>query len=161
MQATKDTFLKTLAGRLAKVNPARTVTIDGAARPAVLAMENETPMSAATELETFQLSWQGAVQAFAGIPLMQMECRVSYGCKGSDERMRVDRGRTLTAMDAELMQICSPRRAAKCDYTVTTPVALGENIFWSVPALGAVKETDGVLQRAAAVTVFFFPEVSR
>ena len=41
MQAAKDTFLKTLAGRLALLNPGRTVVVDGVARPAVLAVENE------------------------------------------------------------------------------------------------------------------------
>jgi len=44
MQAAKDTFLMTLAARLAVVNPARTVTMDGEMRPAVLALENEIPM---------------------------------------------------------------------------------------------------------------------
>ena len=46
MQAAKDTFLMTLAARLAVVNPARTVTMDGASRPAVMAVENETPVPA-------------------------------------------------------------------------------------------------------------------
>ena len=59
MQAAKDTFLRTLATRLAVVNPARTVTLDGASRPAVMAVENETPLPANTVLETFLLNWEG------------------------------------------------------------------------------------------------------
>lgn len=60
MQAAKDTFLMTLAARLAVVNPARTMTLDGASRPAVMAVENETAMPANTLLEAFLLHWGGA-----------------------------------------------------------------------------------------------------
>lgn len=160
MQAAKDTFLKTLARRLVTVNPARTVTMDGAARPAVLTLENEVPMPADTELEAFLLSWQGASQVTPGQPLMQMECRLSYGSQGTDDLLHIDRGRILTAMDSELMQICEPKRAAKCDYTQTPAAALGSFIFWSAPELGEVKQAKGVLQRSAVMKVYFFPEVA-
>jgi hypothetical protein len=160
MQAAKDTFLKTLAARLATVNPARTVTMDGAARPAVLALENEVPMPADTELETFLLSWQGASQVAPGQRLMQMECRLSYGSQGTDDLLHTDRGRILTAMDSELLQICEPMRVAKCDYTQTPAAALGSFIFWNTPVLGDVKQAKGVLQRTALMTMFFFPEVA-
>jgi hypothetical protein len=160
MQAAKDTFLKTVAGRLAVVNPARTTTMDGVPRPAVLALENEIPMGTDTELETFLLSWQSAARVVPGQPLMRMECKLSYGSQGTDDLLRTDRGRILTAMDSELMRICEPNRAAKCDYTQTPPAALGTNIFWDAPVLEEVKSSNGVLQRTAAVTVFFFPEVA-
>ncbi len=160
MQAAKDTFLKTLAGRLATVNPARTVTMDGSMRPAVLTLENEVPMPADTELETFLLSWQGAAEVAPGQRLMKMECMLSYGSEGTDDLLNTDRGRILTAMDSELLQICEPKRAAKCDYTQTPAVALGSFIFWSAPVLEDVRHVNGVLQRTAAMTVFFFPEVA-
>ncbi len=85
MQAAKDTFLRTLADRLAVVNPARTVTLDGASRPAVMAVENETPVPANTFLETFLLSWEGAGRAMPEGPLMYLDCKLSYGSKGTDE----------------------------------------------------------------------------
>jgi len=160
MQAAKDTFLKTLAERLATVNPARTVTMDGVARPAVLTLENEAPVAADTQLETFLLSWQGAAQVAPGQGLMQMECKLSYGSQGTDDLLRTDRGRILTAMDGELLQICEPKRAAKCDYAQTPAAALGSFIFWNAPVLGDVKQAKGVLQRSAAMTVYFFPEVA-
>ncbi len=65
MQAAKDTFLMTLAARLTVLNPARTVTLDGASRPAVMAVENETPVPANTYLETFLLIGR-ARQGIAG-----------------------------------------------------------------------------------------------
>jgi hypothetical protein len=159
MQAAKDTFLKTLAARLAVVNPARTVNVDGATRPAVLALENEIPMPDDTELDTFLLSWQGAAQVIPGDSLMQMECKVSYGSEGSSELLRTDRGRTVTTMDSELLRMLKPSRAPKCDYTQTVPVPLGTYIFWTAPVLEAASDGDGVLQRTATVKVFFFPEV--
>jgi len=160
MQAAKDTFLKTLAERLAVVNPLRTVTMDGAARPAVLTLENEIPMRADTELETFLLDWQSTSEVKPGQALMQMECRVNYGIQGTDDLLRTDRGRILTAMDTELRHICEPKRALKCDYSQTPPVALGTNIFWSAPVMEDVKSVNGVLQRTAAITMYFFPEVA-
>jgi hypothetical protein len=159
MQATKDTFLKTLAARLATVNPARTVTLDGVTRPAVVAVENETPVPAETVLEAFLLSWQGAEYVTAETGLMFLDCKVSYASKGTDAMMRADRGRTVTAMAAELRQIVHSRFAAKCDYTQTPPAALGTNIFWTLPAMAPESDKDGVLEQTATIRVFFFPEV--
>ena len=159
MQATKDTFLMTLAARRAVANQARTVTLDGVTRPAVVAVENETPVSAETVLESFLLSWQEAGYVTAESGLMFIDCKVNYGSKGSDGMLRADRGRVLTAMDTELRQIAHPRLAAKCDYTQTPPAVLGTNIFWTLPALGPESDKDGVLQQTATIRVFFFPEV--
>ena len=155
MQAAKDTFLRTLADRLAVVNPARTVILDGASRPAVMALENETPVPANTFLETFLLGWEGAGQAMPEGPLMYLDCTVSYGSKGSDDMLRADRGRIVTAMDSELLRICAPRYARVCDYTQTTPAALGNNVFWTLPVMEPPKEADGVLMRTAKVRLFF------
>ena len=160
MQAAKDTFLRTLADRLALVNAARVVTVDGASRPAVLALENETSVPAETELETFLLSWEGAGQATPGGSLMYLDCKLSYGSKGTDAMLRTDRGRTVTAMDSELLQICHRRVATKCDYTQTPPAALGTNILWTHPVMAAPSDTDGVLLRTATMRVYFFPEAA-
>lgn len=89
-----------------------------------------------------------------------MECRLSYGSQGTDDLLHTDRGRILTAMDSELLQICEPMRVAKCDYTQTPAAALGSFIFWNTPVLGDVKQAKGVLQRTALMTMFFFPEVA-
>jgi hypothetical protein len=158
MQAAKDTFLKTLASRLAVVNSARTVTLDGVTRPAVLALENEIPMPPDTALETFLLNWQGAAKVVPGEPLMQLDCKLSYGTKGTDAMLRTDCGRILTAMDQELLRICEPHCAAQVDYSTTPVTALGNNIFWDAPVLGAVKSGNGVLKRTAEITLFYFPE---
>lgn len=159
MQAAKDTFLKTLASRLAVVNPARTVTLDGASRPAVLTLENETAMPANTLLEAFLLNWQGASHALPEGLLMYADCKVGYGSKGSDGMACSDRGRIVTAMDQELLRISEPCLAAKCDYTQNPPAALGTNIFWTRPVMAVPTDLNGVLVRESTIRVFFFPEV--
>jgi hypothetical protein len=160
MQTAKDTFLRTLADNLAVLNPNRIVTLDGAPRPAVMAVENETPVPANTFLETFLMSWEGAGQATPGYPLMYMDCKVSYGSEGTNDMLRTDRGRIVTAMDGELLHLCGPRFAAKCDYTQTPPAVLGTNIFWTAPVMEPPTEVDGVLLRTATIRLFFFPEVA-
>ena len=65
MQFAKDSFYIALRDRLAVVNPARTVAINGTVRPAVLVAENE-PVSAASLLpNVFQVTWMAA-QAVPG-----------------------------------------------------------------------------------------------
>jgi hypothetical protein len=159
MQAAKDTFLKALADRLTVTNPARTVMMNGAARPALLALENEAPLPPETKLETFLLSWEGAGLATPEGPLIYLDCKLSYGSEGTNDMLGMDRGRTLTAMDRELLQMCEPNRAAKCDYTQTPPLAMGTNIFWTHPVIEAPSEVNGVLQRTATIRMFFFPGV--
>lgn len=158
MQAAKDTFLKTLATRLATVNAARVVTIDGASRPAVLAVENENVIAAGNRPECFLLSWEEA--GVAGASLWYVDCRIVYYTRGAADLVGTDRGRILTAMDTELRKICAPREATKYDYTSTTPAAQGTNVFWSRPAWAALTDEDGLLTRTTTLRLYFFPEVS-
>jgi hypothetical protein len=159
MQAAKDTFLKTLAARLAVVNPARTMTLDGVTRPAVLAVENETPIPAGMQTECFLLSWERSGWETPETGLMWLECKVSYGSRGTETMLRGDRGRTVTAMENELLQMIYPRSTAEFDYTKTPPLALGANIFWSLPEMAGAKDVEGVLLRTATLRLHFFPEV--
>jgi hypothetical protein len=54
--------------------------------------------------------------------------------------------------------MCSPRQAAKCDYTQYPPVNLGSCVFWSAPQLDATEASGAELRRTAKVTLFFYPE---
>ncbi len=118
MQFAKDSFYMALRERLASLNPQRTVTLNGATRPAVV-------------------------------------------------------GRTLTALDMELMSICQPLRTAKCDFTQTPSVDLGTNVFWTAPQFDSITGSNGPrrealpgktqsvrLERRALLKVFFFSEVN-
>jgi hypothetical protein len=103
---------------------------------------------------------------------MAMDCIISHHTFGTVESS-VDRGRTLAALDTELLSICQPPRTSKRDYTQTPSVDLGTNILWTIPEFGKIsggealrneglpRGTEGVrLERSATVKVFFFSEVT-
>ncbi len=159
MQSTKDTFYLALRDRLDALNPERKVVVDGVERPAVLVVENE-PVNAAPRLpNAYYLEWS-APQIVSGSeaaarPLMKMECRVSYRVS-SLMAGSVDRGRALSALDAEFLRLCTPPRTPKFDMTKTPPVSLDTFVFWGVPVFEDVDTG-----RVAKLTVFFFPEVEQ
>jgi hypothetical protein len=162
MQFSKDTFYATLRDRLAQLNPARVITINGAQRPAVLVAENAPATDAPALLDCFILSWTAPaiVQAIApDQALWRIECRIAYSTSGTDAAS-TDRGRTLAALDNELATISFPRNAAKRNYTTAPPTELGTNIFWSEPRFADAAPTGQTLTRDASFTVFFFSEVT-
>ena len=114
MQHAKDSFYVALRDRLAALNPARVVFLDGANRPAVIVAENQTPASAVPFDSAFYLRW-GAARVLPGAqrarrPLMALDCAISYRTSGTADNSFSDRGRTLAALDLELLAICSPDR---------------------------------------------------
>ncbi len=162
MQHAKDSFYLALRDRLAVINPARTIVVNGAERPAILVEENESPTSAPPEPHAFYLRW-GAARAVKGPlsafrPLLALECTISYAAAGSTESAQ-DRGRALADLDLELLQTCTPPRTPKCDCTSTPPAPLGTTVFWGMPEFGEPTEDGERLHRTARLTIFFFPEV--
>ena len=175
MQFAKDTFYITLRDRLGALNPARTITLNGVTRPAVVVAENEVVLPVKPLPDAFYIEW-GAAQAIpkqiGDCAILSLECLISYHTVGSAES-GVDRGRTLAALDSELIGITQPATAPKRDYTQSSPSDLGTNIVWSTPQLGKIvgseaprtealpRGTAGVrLERTATLKVFFFPEVN-
>ncbi len=76
MQFAKDSFLLALQQRLAGLNPARTVTINGATVPAVVAIENLPPSAVEPQPNAFYIEWGTAavVDGHAGnAPLMSLQ----------------------------------------------------------------------------------------
>ncbi|HUK26435.1 MAG TPA: hypothetical protein VLV49_17785 [Terriglobales bacterium] len=175
MQYAKDSFYMALRERLAALNPQRTVTLNGAVRPAVIAAENEMVIPVVPLPDAFYLEWGGAQVAArqsGSRELMEMECVISYHTFGTVES-GVDRGRTLGELDTELLSICQPQHTAKQDFTQSPSADLGSNIFWAAPVMGKVTGSQGPkaeglprgnetvrLERSAMVRVFFFPEVN-
>ena len=110
MQFAKDSFFLALQQRLAGLNPARTVTINGATVPAVLVIENLPPSSAEALPNAFYIEWGSAavVDGHAGdAALMSLECVIRYYTLGTVQSM-VDRGRVLGQLDDELLGMCQP-----------------------------------------------------
>jgi hypothetical protein len=175
MQFAKDSFYMALRERLAALNPARTVTLSGATRPAVIVAENELVIPVEPLPDAFYLEW-GSVRAVdrqtGSRVLAAMECEISYHTQGTCES-GVDRGRTLAALDTELMGMCQPPFTEKRDYTQAPSMDLGTSVVWMEPVFGAVTGSEGPnsaslpqrsqgvrLERKAGVTVFFYPEVN-
>jgi hypothetical protein len=162
MQATKDSFYIALRNQLVAVDPNRVVTLDGAIRPAIAVIENEPPAGAPLLCDTFYLHWGNArTTALSAGSLMEMDCTISYCTKGTIQNGSLDRGRDLASLDNDLLAMCWPPQAAKCDYSSGSPVSLGSTIFWTRPVLNAAKNTLPYVGREITVTVFFYPEVNQ
>src|SRR6202167_4817188 len=135
MQFAKDSFFLALQARLAGLNPARTVTINGATVPALLVVENLPPASAEPQPNTFYIEW-GNASVIGGharnSALMSLECVISYYTLGTVQSM-VDRGRVLGELDGELLGICQPTNTEKYDYTQSPSADLGTSVFWNQP----------------------------
>ncbi len=187
MQFAKDSFFLALQQRLASLNPARMVTVNGATVPAILVVENLTPSSAEPQANTFYIEW-GAAEVIGGharnSALMSVDVVVSYYSLGSVPSM-VDRGRLLAQLDDELLAICQPPNADKRDYTKSPSADLGSNVFWTPPSLtegkgsgmywgrtsfpermksgvteSAESHQDARVERKARLTLYFFSEVT-
>jgi hypothetical protein len=187
MQFAKDSFFLALQGRLAGLNPARTITLNGATVPAVVVVENLPPSSAEPQPNTFYIEWGAAdvIEGHAGSgPLMSLNVVISYYTFGSVQSM-VDRGRLLAQLDDELLGICQPPNTGKRDYTQSPSADLGTNVFWGQPSFTEGKGTglyggqvsfpertrrgvtdaaeslqDARVERKTRLTIYFFSEVT-
>ncbi len=169
MQFAKDSFFLALQERLAGLNPARTVCVNGATVPAVLVRENLTPSLSEPAPNTFYISWGAAqvVSCHAGWgALMSMDAVISYSSLGSVQSL-VDRGRLIGQLDGELLAICQPPNTEKRDYSQSPSVDLGTRVFWSQPQFAALggededksgRREDGRIGRAARITIYFWVE---
>ena len=162
MQAAKDSFYMELRNRLAMLNAAHTVSVNGIVQPAVLAEENSSLTAAEMPPDCFLLRF-GAARVVPGWeggegPLMSLDCGIRYRTQAKLDG--TSRGRTLGAMDAELLALCRPGLTAKLDYRQTPPAGLGSNVVWVRPQLGDPEEDNGALRREAKLELFFFPEVA-
>jgi hypothetical protein len=187
MQFAKDSFFLALQQRLAALNPARTVTINGTTVPAVVVVENLPPFSAEPQPNTFYIEWGEAdvVDGHAGNgALMSLDVAVSYYTLGTVQSA-VDRGRLLAQLDDELLGICQPPSTEKMDYTQSPAADLGTSVFWGQPSFSegrgngmfwgrvsfpervkggmtdeAELQQDARVERKARMTIYFFSEVT-
>lgn len=154
MQSAKDTFLMTLRDRLAVVNPARVMAVRNAMRPAVIAEENELPAGQGDPLDCFVLRWlEERRDATEPLALHALRCEIRYATRGMGEFAGMDRGRVLSAMEAELEQMLRPLSAAMTDYAVTPAAVMTTRVFWSDVVPGATTADGDRMQAVATVTV--------
>jgi hypothetical protein len=170
MQAAKDSFYMALRERLAALNPARVIVIDGVERPAIVVRENMEPQFAVAHANAYYMDWGEVRIAESTRPILGLECHIWYATEGSTGS-GVDRGRMLAQMDEELLRICGPPRTEMRDYQQSPSVSLGCGVFWTLPALksapgGVQKQAQSAsagaarIERFATMRVYFFlPEV--
>jgi hypothetical protein len=164
VQNAKDTFYEVLRGRLAVLNPERTIVLRGVVRPGVLVEENEL-LTAVALPDCFRLRWStSAADANGILPTIAMQCFVDYETAGTAINGGMDRGRALAAMDAELQAAVDPlpRTSPKMDYA---PLANGKaatpmttSVWWSEVAFGETVIKDDRLARTATINVMSYQE---
>ncbi len=164
VQNAKDSFYEVLRDRLANANPDRTVVVRGVTRPAVLVDENETA-NVASQTDCFHLRWTATTVTVEGaLPLIALECEISYATAGNPWNGGLDRGRTLGAMDAELLTAVGtfPQSADKKSYAALVqgggPTAMRSRIWWSDLKLGPAKVEADQVARTANIQVMCFEE---
>jgi len=170
MQAAKDSFYMALRERLAALNPARTMVIDGVTVPAIVVRENMEPRYGEAQPGAFYVDFGDMLIAESTRPMLGLDCHIWYASEGSGGT-GVDRGRVLAEMDNELVRICAPPHTQMRDYSQTPSADLGSGIFWTAPELGNAPGDISTqkqqwsagtarVERYAQLRVYFFlPEV--
>jgi hypothetical protein len=164
MQNAKDTFYQMLRDRLAALNPDRTIPLRGVTRPGLLVEENE--LATAFHLpDCFCLRWLDlSVDAYSAMPLISAECAIEYETAGTATNGGMDRGRSLAAMDEELLAALNawPQNITKNNYAPLVSgkpiIAMATRVWWAEPKFGPVEVKQNRLARTAKVTVMSYQE---
>lgn len=158
MQNAKDSFYMALRGRLAVINPERTILLRGAVRPGILVEEAEAPFSQ-LPADVFVLRWLG-LGTDVNLPsaMVAAECEITYQSCGCQSFGGLDRGRSLSAMDEELLSMLQPFSTPKLSFTATPPASLLTQVFWDEPAFGPIVTQRDRLSRSVKVIVYSYQE---
>ena len=139
MQNAKDSFYMALRTRLTTINPDRTILLRGAVRPGILVEEAEAPLSQLPN-DVFVLRWLGlGADLDLASTLIAEECEIIYQTSGTQSFGGLDRGRSLSAMDEELVAMLQPFYTPKTELHVqpargdADPGILGRAGFYARP----------------------------
>lgn len=158
MQNAKDSFYMALRTRLGGINPERTILLRGAVRPGILVEEAEVPMSPFPN-DVFVLRWLGmAADLDLASPMAGEQCEIAYQTCGTQAFGGLDRGRTLSAMDEELMAMLQPFYTAKFNFAASPPAAMLTQVFWDEPVFAPKISQRDQLSRSASVLVYSYQE---
>jgi hypothetical protein len=158
MQNAKDSFYMALRTRLTTINPERTFLLRGAVRPGILVEEAEAPFSQPPN-DVFILRWLAlGVDTDLGSTMAAEECEIAYQTCGTQSFGGLDRGRSLSEMDEELIAMLHPFYTPKLNYTATPPAAMLTQVFWDEPGFGPAVVQRDRLSRSAKVMVYSYQE---
>ncbi len=158
MQNAKDSFYMALRTRLTTINPERTILLRGAVRPGILVEEAEAPFSQLPN-DVFVLRWVGmGTDMDLGSTMTAGECEILYQTCGTQSYGGLDRGRLLSEMDEELMEMLTPFHTPKLNYAMTPPVAMLTQVFWDEPGFTPITVQRDRLGRSARVMIYSYQE---
>jgi hypothetical protein len=158
MQNAKDSYYMALRTRLTAINPERTILVRGAVRPGILVEEAEAPFSQLPN-DVFVLRWLGlGVDVDLDSTMAAEECEIIYQTCGTQSFGGLDRGRSLSEMDEELVDMLTPFCTPKLNYSATPPAAMLTQVFWDEPGLGPIVIQRDRLTRSAKVMVYSYQE---
>jgi hypothetical protein len=158
MQNAKVSFYMALRTRLVAINPDRTILLRGVVRPGILVEEAEAPVSQLPN-DVFVLRWPGlGVDMDLGSTMAAEQCEIIYQSCGTQSFAGLDRGRSLSEMDEELVAMMQPFFTPKINYTATPPIAMLTKVFWDEPGFGPIVIQRDRLTRTANVMVYSYQE---
>jgi hypothetical protein len=158
MQNAKDSFYVALRTRLAAINPERTILLRAALRPGILVEEAEAPFNQLPN-DVFTLRWVGlGVDLDLASAMAAQECEILYQTCATQSFGGLDRGRTLSEMDEELLAMLQPFYTPKLNYTAQPPAAMLTQVFWDEPGFGPVVTQRDRVSRTAKVMVYSYQE---
>lgn len=158
MQNAKDTFYMALRSRLATVNPERCILLRGAVRPGIVVEEAEAPMNQLPS-DVFVLRWLGlGTDSDLPATMAGEQCEIIYQTCGTQTFGGLDRGRSLSEMDEELLAMIVPYHTPKLNYTATPPATMLTQVFWDDPTFAPIVIQRDRLSRTAALMVYSYQE---
>jgi len=158
MQNAKDSFYMALRTRLVIINPNRTILLRGTVRPGILVEDAEAPFSQLPN-DVFVLRWLGlAADLDLASTMAAEECEILYQTCGTQSFGGLDRGRSISEMDEELVSMLQPFFTPKLNYTPSPPAAMLTHVFWDEPGFTPIATQRDQLSRSAKVTVYSYQE---
>ena len=158
MQNAKDSFYLALRSRLATINPERVVLLRGTQRPGIVVEEAEAPFAQLPN-DIFVLRWLGlGIELNLGASMTAQECEICYQTCGTQAFGGLDRGRLLSAMDAELIAMLQPQCTPKFNYAVQPAAPMQTNVFWDEPGFAPLITQRDRLSRSAKFMVYSYQE---
>jgi hypothetical protein len=158
MQNAKDSFYLAMRARLAVINPERVVLLRGALRPGILVEEAEAP-SAQLPNDVFVVRWLGlGIDLDLGSSMVAEECEISYQTCGTQAFGGLDRGRMMSAMDSELIEMLQPPCTSKFNYAVQPAAPMQTSVFWDETGFAPAITQRDRLSRSAKFMVYSYQE---
>jgi hypothetical protein len=158
MQNAKDSFYMALRTRLTAINPERTIMLRGAVRPGILVEEAEAPVSQ-LPTDVFVLRWLAlGTDLDLDSTMIAAQCELIYQTCGTQSFGGLDRGRSLSEMDEEMLSMLQPFYTSKLNYTATPPAAMLTQVFWDEPVFSPTVIQRDRLSRSATVMVYTYQE---